>query len=370
MLIATSDREGFVETFAASEVSANVQRIGTAGIAITDAKGRVLVASPSMPPVIGKLKEFLNKMARGDRALFDMHLGVTDEPTMGFVVPVFGIQGDEDASDVIGLIIGLKVIDRDLFDRLKQPGETEQTAETYLVRGKAQTVEYLSPLADGTGPLKRALASDTPDLAAAYIVENAGGFATKRDYSGEEVLVTGRLLSTMPWVVLRKVATSEALADTDSRLTTMLVVFLMLIVVVSVTIVAVWRHGTSLRAAAAAERHRIAAERFQNLGKFLRVVTDGQPNAIAAVDGEGHYTFANRAAAAGTGLETEELLGKAMVTVLGPVKAKALGDINKEMLEDTEPKSATLRLRKRTERIFIAPIIFPCRATATIRRAP
>ena len=280
-------------------------------------------------------------MARGDRALFDMHLGVTDEPTMGFVVPVFGIQGDEDASDVIGLIIGLKVIDRDLFDRLKQPGETEQTAETYLVRGKAQTVEYLSPLADGTGPLKRALASDTPDLAAAYIVENAGGFATKRDYSGEEVLVTGRLLSTMPWVVLRKVATSEALADTDSRLTTMLVVFLMLIVVVSVTIVAVWRHGTSLRAAAAAERHRIAAERFQNLGKFLRVVTDGQPNAIAAVDGEGHYTFANRAAAAGTGLETEELLGKAMVTVLGPVKAKALGDINKEMLEDTEPKSAT-----------------------------
>ena len=42
--------------------------------------------------------------------------------------------------------------------------------------------------------------------------------------TGEEVLVTGRVLSTMPWVVLRKVSTAEALADTDSRLTTMLVV--------------------------------------------------------------------------------------------------------------------------------------------------
>ena len=121
----------------------------------------------------------------------------------------------------------------------------------------------------------------------------------------------------------------------------MLVVFLMLIVVVSITIVAVWRHGTSLRSAAAAERYRIAAERFQNLGRFLRIVTDGQPNAIAAVDGDGHYTFANSAAAAGTEMETEELLGKTMAAVIGPVKAKAFGDINKIMLEDSEPKSAT-----------------------------
>ncbi|MDA0260678.1 MAG: PAS domain S-box protein [Proteobacteria bacterium] len=341
LLIATADREGFVEAVAAAEVSANVQRIGTAGIAITDAKGRILVATPSMPPLVGKLKEFLNKMPRGERSVFDMHLGVADQPTIGFVVPVFGIQGDQDASDVIGLIIGLKIAGRDLFNRLKQPGETEKTAETYLVRANGLSIEYLSPLKDGTEPLARTLAGDTPDLAAAYVVQNAGGFATKRDYSGEEVLVTGRLLSTIPWVVLRKVGTSEALAETDSRLTTMLVVFLMLIVVVSITIVAVWRHGTSLRAAAAAERYRIAAERFQNLGKFLRVVTDGQPNAIAAVDGEGHYTFANKAAAAGTGMEAEELLGKAMVSVVGSIKAKALGDLNKEMMEDSEPKSAT-----------------------------
>ena len=120
-----------------------------------------------------------------------MHLGVTDEPTVGFVQPVFGIQADPGTSEVIGLVIGMKVVDEDLFARLEQPGETEETPETYLVRPSSNgiNVEYLSPLSDGTKPLRRRLAKDTPDLAASFVIDNAGGFTTGRDFAGDEVLV-------------------------------------------------------------------------------------------------------------------------------------------------------------------------------------
>ena len=148
--------------------------------------------------------------------------------------------------------------------------------------------------------------------------------------------MTGRQLTEAPWTLVRKVATAEALAASDQRQTTMLVVFLLLIVGTSIAMIAVWRHGSSIRAAAAAERHRIAAERFQNLGKFLRVVTDGQPAAMVAIDEEARYTFANRAAAEGTGISHEEMMGKSMASVIGPTRAKVFRQANKPVFDEHE----------------------------------
>ena len=294
----------------------------------------MLVATPGMPPVEGRLREFLNRMPRGERALYDIHLGVGDQPTIGFVAPLFGIQADPGASEVIGLVIGIRLVDADLYARLAQPGETEDTAETYLVRLAGANIAYLSPLRDGTGPLKRQLTADTADLGAAYVIENAGGFATKRNYAGEEVLVTGRPIALAPWTLMRTVTTAEALSESQGRLTTMLVVFILIIVVTSIALVAVWRHGSSIRAAASAERFRIAAERFENLGKFLRVVTDGQPSAIVAVDEDGRYSFANTAAAEGTGIGQEDMIGKTVSSVRGPAWARMFDQANRSVFAE------------------------------------
>ncbi len=284
--VAAADRAGFREPILGAEVSANVERVGLAGLALADPQGKILVATPGMPPITGRLREMLNTMPRGDRGLLDLQLGVTDLPTMGFIFPLFGIQADT-GSEVLGMVIGIKIVDDDLYGRLSQPGETLETAETYIVRAQAPNVQYLSPLEDGTQPLRRVLALDTPNLGSAFVLNTAGGFGRKVDYDNEEVLVTGRSISAAPWVVVRKISTSEALAGSESRLKTMLVVFIMIIVITSVVIVAVWRHGSSVRATAAAERFRVAAERFQNLGKFLRVITDSQPTEMIAVTEDG-----------------------------------------------------------------------------------
>ncbi len=343
LLTATANRTGFTPPQAGWEVRANVERVGVAGIGLVDANGRSVVATPGMPLLAGRIGDAIAKALGGEPALIDMYTGASNLPTMGFVLPVFAVQGETVGTRGIGVVVGIRTIGRDLFERLAQPGELAETAETYLVRPAGATVDYLSPLADGTPPLKRSLALDTAGLAAAYALEKPGGFAVKQDYAGEEVLVVSRALASLPWVLVRKVSRAEALGETETRLKTTLGIFVLTIVAITVTIIAVWRHGTARRARESTERFRITAERFENLSKFMRLVTDSQPTVIAAVDRDARYTFANQPAAKEAGIAVDDMLGKPLADVIGPVKAKALGDINRRVLAAAERESHTHR---------------------------
>ncbi len=152
--------------------------------------------------------------------------------------------------------------------------------------------------------------------------------------AGDDVLVISRAIADVPWVLVRKITTAEALAANESRLRNILIVFVLIIVGVTIAMIAVWRHGTSLRAAAAAEKFRISSERFENISKFMRVITNSQPTHIIAVDGTTTYTFANEPAAKAAGVEQSEMLGKTMAGVMGPIKAKFYAEINKDLLKE------------------------------------
>ncbi len=335
LLVASADRTGFVPPPSAGEINANIEKAGVAGLGLADKDGKPIVSTPQMPPLTGKIRTAVAKALDGEPTIIDIYMGTTNQPTIGFVLPVIGIQSDE-GSSAIGAVIGVRIIDQDLFERLEQPGSVEKTAETFLVRSTGTAAQYLTPLADGTRPLKRSLTLDTPDLAAAFALEKPGGFALKRNYAGEEALVTSRPIADLPWVLMRTITRAEALAASETRLTTMLTVLVLIIVGVAVTIIAVWRHGTSVRSAEAAERFRISSERFENMSKFMRLVTDSQPNSIVAVDGTTTYTFANLPAAAEGGIAPEDMFGKTMASVIGPVKAKALAQVNDVVLREFE----------------------------------
>lgn len=340
LLMATAQRAGFTAPEAEMEIAANVERAGLAGIALTDVQGNVIVSTPSMPPPNAAIRQAMVTASEGDRGLVDMYLGLSQAPTMGFVVPVYAIQADEEGSTPVGLVVGLRLVDDSLYGRLQQPGETATSAETVLIRVKDETtVEYLSPLADATAPLRRTLDLTTPELADTFVIETPGGFEIRRNYAGEDVLVTGRRISLAPWYLVRSVQTAEALTEIQGRSRTMLVVFILIIVGISVALVAVWRHGTSLRAAEAAERHRIAAEQFRNVTGFLRVVTDALPNPVMAVDVDGNIMFTNMAAAKNADMHPRDLIGKALSAVLGPVKAKILQRISDRAVDEQERMS-------------------------------
>jgi len=345
LLVATADRTGFKPPTITEDVAANVERAGVAGLGLVDSNGVPIVSSPGMPPVSGKIRQAVAKALDGEPALIDAYLGASNLPSIGFALPVYGIQSDE-GSGGIGAVIGIRVIDEGLFKRLEQPGEGTQTSETYMVRMGENTVEYMSPLKDGTAPLERSFAFDTKDLAAAYAIEKPGGFAIKRDYAGNEVLVTSRSLASLPWVLVRKVNRDEALSATDNRLKTILIVFVLIIVGVGVTIIAVWRHGSSIRAQEAAEKSRIAAERFENMTKFMNLITNSQSTQIFAVNRETKYTYANTPAAAAAGISSADIFGKTMSAILGPTKASYYAKVNEKILDNFAESDDTEKERR------------------------
>jgi len=297
------------------EIRANVTRPGRAGIALTDRTGKLLVSSGNMPPMNPSIRAAMAVADSGVSAVIDLYEGLDGEPTVGFVHPIFALQQEQQADNIIGFIVGLRTVRKSLFPLLFQPGDTLQTAETLLVRQNGKLVEYLSPLADGTQALKRKMSLED-GLAAAFSIENPGLFARRSNYMGDEVLVTGRVISGAPWYLVRNVTVQEALSESQKRLNSMLGVFLLLIIGVTGTIIAVWRHGTSIRAAELAEKYKKTAENLQESTEFLRLVTDQQPTAIAVFDEEDRYTFANKLAAEDVELPQEEILGRKISSVM------------------------------------------------------
>ncbi|MCH7865319.1 MAG: cache domain-containing protein, partial [Proteobacteria bacterium] len=121
LLVATAERTGFKAPPPVGEVGANVERVGVAGIALVDKEGKSLVSTPDMPPMNARARAAVIKALEGEPAVIDIYLGASGLPTMGFVLPIFGIQDDSDGAKGIGGVIGIRTIGQDLFQRLNQP---------------------------------------------------------------------------------------------------------------------------------------------------------------------------------------------------------------------------------------------------------
>jgi len=321
LLAATAARAGFDGRLTGPEVRANVRRVGTGGLAILDAAGAVVAATPAMPPIEGHLAAEAARAATTPR-LIDIHAGADGRPAIGFAAPIFAIQAAPTAAHRVGMAVGLLPLSDDFFARLRQPGMTAETAETYLVRRAGAVIEYLTPLLDGSAPLARRLAADTEDLAAAFALESPGGFALRRDYRDREVLVTGRAFADAPWTLVHKIDRAEALAESDARGRRLLVYLFLALGVAGGGALALWRHGASRRASAAATRHATLADRFERQRRLLRLVTDSQPDPIFILDADGRYRFANAAAAREAGVAAEDMIGKTPASILGPAAAR------------------------------------------------
>lgn len=321
LLEVTAGRTGFTAPPLGSDIPANVARTGRAGIAILDSNMDVVVATTGLPAQTSEMRGFIaGQIGAGGVAMFGpFRIAGHDELSMAFTAPVQGIQDDQKN----GLIVGIRPVGVQLQGLLQQPGTTEQTAEAMLLDTRAAAVRYLTALSDGTSGLSRSRALDTPGLAAAYAVQNPGGFGVYRDYRDVSVLVASRVVPGTDWVIAYKVDREEALGAADSRLTRLLAILLLAIALAAAGIVAAWRHGASRRASESAAQYRDMAARYEAQAKFIRKLTDAQPNTIFIVDADDRVTFANARLAQVVGVgQTEELVGKTLGGVFGPAAAR------------------------------------------------
>lgn len=344
LLVVSAERAGYVVPSAVSPVEANVERVGVSGLALLDAAGRPLVATPAMPPVDGALAAFVAGLPAGKRGILDIHLNAAGRPAMAFAAPVFAVQTDPDASTQIGYVLGVKEISGELYPLLKQPGESSATARAVLVRPAGAAIEYLSPLPDETAPLTVKMARDTPALDAAFAVETPGGFALRRDYRDREVLVTSRSFTEVPWTLMYEVERAEALVDSEARRTRLTVILVVSVIAAAAAMLAFWWYGSSRRAALAARRYREIADRLEHQRNLLRLVTDSQPTAIFILDEAGQYRFANGQASRRAGIPAAEMLGKPIANVLGPDAAKRYLAAHRQALDSGRAYSETARV--------------------------
>lgn len=343
LLIVTAERAGFAAPSPQSAVRANVARVGTSGLAILDASGTPLVATPAMPPIEGELAAFVRSLPPGERGIMDIHLNAAGRPAMAFAAPIFAIQTDPGTSDRIGYVVGLKEVADELYPRLEQPGETAPTAHAELVRTTDGVIEYLSPLPDGTPPLTLKMSGDTSQLDAAFAVANPGGFAVRRDHRNRDVLLTSRAFSAVPWTLMYKVEREVALAESDARLNRLTAILVISVIAAASLMLAFWWYGSSRRAAQAAQRYRDAMERLEHQRNLLRVVTDSQPTSIFILDEEGRYRFANGEAGRRAGIPPADMLGKPIANVLGPDAARRHLELARRVLASGTPESDTER---------------------------
>lgn len=335
LLISTAERSPFKAPPPVGEIAANVERVGVAGLGLVDKNAEPIISTPDMPPITGRIKAAVRKALDGEPAVIDMYLGASGEPTIGFALPVYAMQEGAGAHG-IGAVVGIRLVNDTLWDQLVQPGTLLKSEETMLVRKDGGKVEYLSPLRDGTKPLKRSLALASPNLAITAAINLPGAFVNDLDYSGDRVLMVSREVAQVPWILVRKVSRDEALGPVENRLNVILGVFIAIIVIVTLTILFVWKHGASARASEALHSAQVMLERFQNMTKFMHMVTDNQPTQIVAVDRNTIYTFANQTAATAAGIPKEDFMGKSMASVIGPVKAQDYSALVRLVIDDFE----------------------------------
>lgn len=346
LIHAAAERNGYRAPGDAEPViRANIPATGSRGLALLDREGRVVVATPGMPAIDPEDRARIGQALATNRpTLRDLRLDAAGQATVGFIVPVGAVQGlqTETGRSPVGALYGLKPAS-ELYPLLADRGTPAPHAETLLVRAQDDMVVYLSPLADGSQPTRRRLALNTPDLAAAHALRAPGEFAQLPDYRGVQVLMTSRTLSGAPWVLLQKTDAREALKESDDHRRFLLSVFLLTLFFISAIMVAAWRHGSSVRARAMAERLQEKTRLLEAQSRLLHGVTDTLSDCLFLIDGGGRLLFANRALETAIGVPQADLIGKTLASIFGPDAAQRMqACANRPADEEHRPESLAI----------------------------
>lgn len=333
LLAVAAERLGYVAPRVAAPVNANLQRSANAGIGFTvlDPALRPLLSTAEPPVLEGRLLALAEAALKGP--VCDLIPGSGGRALFVAAAPVAPIQGETGAPPV-GVLFGLRDVEPELFQLLDRPRMAERSAETLLLRRSGAAVEVMSPMRDGTRPFERRIAMQPGGVAETFAVQSGTGFGIMRDLADREVVVASQLVPGTPdWTIALKVARSEALGESDSRLQQLMTLLLLGTGLLAAGLVAVWRHGASRRATAAAQVAEAMARRFEAQSDLLRLVTDSQLARIFIVGQGGRVHFANRRLAEDLGEDGAAIEGKRLGAVFGPAGARLYEDALRTVLQ-------------------------------------
>ena len=275
------------------------------GLAIIDAQNRVLISTRNFPRVNEDIIEAIALARRNRRAsIHGIVSNLYRQPRLIFAVPVSRVQAAAGTAEYPGFVVAVIDPELSLYKIITRHWLTTSTDEAILVSGDDNSTIYLSPLRNDYQVFHRAaLSSD--ELAANFAWSETGDFASKLDYLGNEVLVTGRSIDDTNWVLMQKIDASEALRESSAYQDFVHTVFLLALFIVTVGFIAIWRHATSVRLQKTSER--LAAKTA-----LLNAVGDNIRDHIFLLGRDENIVFINRALSDSLGVHYEEIVGKSL----------------------------------------------------------
>lgn len=334
LLLFTAQRAGYGTPGAIASIPANVQQGGKNGLAIINSNGDFLVSTVMAPSTRDIIQEHTKEAVAGQEALIDIRSDKEGTPYIGFIIPIYSIQGDHNAASQIGRVVGIKVLDNNLFALLKHPGTTEESLESILVRASGDKVEYLSPLLDGTEAVAKSVPLDAAKQAESKLLQTVGDFISNlKDYRDRKVLATSRTIAGTPWVLIVKIDRDEALAASTQRRAGMEVFFVLIIAIIVLVVVATWWRANSKRSLMMSVHFRRLAARAQAQEELLRLVADHQPEPIYIVDADYTLRFANKQATEEAAMSPDSVSGKSLRDVRGTARAAQIASQCDKVLE-------------------------------------
>ena len=321
LLVFTAERGGYAPPANVANIPANVDPNHKSGLAVLG-KDNEMVVSTAMPQSVKDLIVASAKnVASAQDALIDISKDEEGTLYIGFVVPIFSIQGEQNVESQVGKIVAIKTLDYNFFSLLKHPGVTEKTMETVLVRLVGSQLQFLNPLLDKSEALAKQIDKDDRKFVEARLVTSAGNFIPDmKDYAGKKVLATSREISGTPWTMIVKVERDEALKVSSQHRDSMVAVFFLMLAIIVLIIIAIWWHSSSKRSLMMSYYFRKMAAESKAQEMLLRLVTDNQPALTFIIDDQYRYQFANKQAADAAGMTTESIIGKHVSDVRGTAR--------------------------------------------------
>jgi HD-GYP domain-containing protein (c-di-GMP phosphodiesterase class II) len=251
-------------------ISANQTESSNDGIGVFDADGRLLLSTRNFPQPDENI-DFAIRTAksRAQVVFHGIYKAAGNQPRLAIAVPVGAVQATRESSVPTGFVVAIINPEHSLYGLLEQHWLTTVSDESILVGGDSNSTTFLSPLTGGY-QLFHQVPSASDRLAANFARFSTGGFASRLDYRGSEVLVTARRIDDTGWTLLQKIDESEALRESNEHQGFVLTVFLLVVFFVAVSFIAIWRHATSIRLEKITARLEAGTALLNSVGDNIR----------------------------------------------------------------------------------------------------
>lgn len=325
LLIKTAKSNGFYEESPVSPIKANIPVIKHSGIAILNAEGEIIIATPGMPALDKLSIEIGKEVAKsGNKAIRDIYLNKHAEQVMAFMVPVPALANTDVSEKATATILGLRTIRNSLYPLLDKEIFSTTTDASILIRGDKGSVVYLNKENPNNPDMFVRLPREPDALAAAYALGNPGAFGIRKDFSGKEVLFISRPIQDTNWLLLQMISDEEALRESDAHQKSLFTSFSLGLAAFIFIIVASWRHGASLHAQHYAHKLEEKSTLLAQQRNLLESVTDNIGDLIILIDSHSHIQFSNMPTASLYQLKPADLVGKTVTAAFGSEPGKAI----------------------------------------------